>query len=96
MGYLLGSISGYVSDTKLNHLSSVSIRITGVKTTSEKTIKSDETGYFMFEDVEPDTYTIVSKKKGYKSDKMTIKLEAGETKEIEITLKIKKGNRRLQ
>ncbi len=51
---------------------------------------SDEDGYFAFEDLKADTYTVTAKKKGYRKDKQTVVLDKGEDEEIEMHLK-KKG-----
>ena len=51
-----------------------------------KTI-TDEDGLFEFTDLDADTYTITALKKGYKTVKQTITLEAGEEKDIEIVMK---------
>ena len=63
---------------------------TWLKGTNSKVFKktiSDEDGLFEFTDLDADTYTITAIKKGYKTVKQTITLEAGEEKDIEIVMK---------
>ena len=51
-----------------------------------KTI-SDEDGVFEFTNLDANTYIITALKKGYKTVKQTITLEAGEEKDVEIVMK---------
>ena len=63
------------------------------KTNYKHTTASDADGFFEFTDLEVDTYILITKKKGYKRAKQTIRLEEGEAKEVDINLKEdKQGN----
>ena len=88
-----GSISGYVIDKRGNPIESAKIRRKGSNSKVLKKTISDEDGLFEFTDLDADTYIITALKKGYKTVKQMITLEAGEEKDIEIVMKktTKKG-----
>ncbi len=88
-----GIISGYVINARKYPIESAKIRLKGVNSKVLKKTTSDEDGLFEFTDLNADTYTIIALKKGYKTVKQTITLEAGEEKDIEIVMKrtTKKG-----
>ncbi len=81
-----GIISGYVIDRRDYPIKSVKIRLKGTTKVLKKTV-SDEDGVFEFADLDADTYAIIALKKGYKTVKKTITLEAGEEKDIEIVMR---------
>ncbi len=83
-------INGSVVDTEDNPIESAKVKLKGKKTGKSETTYSGEDGYFKFEDLKADTYTITAKKKGYKNDKQTLVLDKGKDAEIEMNLK-KKG-----
>ena len=82
-----GKILGYVLNIKGNHVKSVKLRLKGANSKVLKKTTSDEDGLFEFADLDADTYTITAIKKGYKTVKQTITLEAGEERDIEIVMK---------
>ena len=82
-----GKILGYVLNIKGNHVKSVKLKLKGVNSKVLKKTTSDEDGLFEFADLDADTYTITALKKGYKTVKQTLTLEAGEEKDIEIVMK---------
>ena len=82
-----GIISGYVIDKKSNPIESAKIRLKGTNSKVFRKTISDEDGLFEFADLGADAYTITALKKGYKTAKQTITLEAGEEKDIEIVMK---------
>jgi hypothetical protein len=82
-----GKISGYVLDIKGDPIESVRLRLKGLRTKVIKTEASDADGFFEFTDLDEDTYIITTKKRGYRKNKKTVKLEGGESKEIEIELR---------
>ncbi|MBM2834014.1 MAG: hypothetical protein HW406_1175, partial [Candidatus Brocadiaceae bacterium] len=84
-----GKIYGYVVNRKGNPIESVRLSLKGERSELSKTLFSDQNGYFEFTDLEADTYVIILKKRGYKRNKQTVKLEEGEEKEIEIVMKNK-------
>ena len=87
-----GKIFGYVVDMKEKRIESEELKLKGLNTKVSKTATSDEDGIFEFTDLEPDTYGITAKKKGYQRSKQTVNLEEGEEEEISIKLKrTKKG-----
>ena len=88
-----GTISGYIVNKKGYPIESAKIRLKGANSKIFNKTFSDEDGFFEFTDLDADTYTITTLKKGYKTVKQTITLEAGEEKDIEIVMKkvIRKG-----
>ena len=80
-------ISGYVMDISDNPVESAKLTLKGIKTNYKHTTASDADGFFEFTDLEADTYILITKKKGYKRAKQTIRLEEGEAKEVDINLK---------
>ena len=82
-----GKILGYVLNIKGNHVKSVKLRLKGANSKVLKKTTSDEDGLFEFADLDADTYTITAIKKGYKTVKQTISLEAGEERDFEIVMK---------
>lgn len=80
-------ISGYVMDISDNPIESAKLKLKGIKTNYKHTTSSDADGFFEFTDLEADTYILIIKKKGYKRAKQTIRLEEGESKEVDINLK---------
>ncbi len=81
-----GAISGHVVDTGGNPLASVELRLKGKKKKSYNG-STDEDGFFEFQDLEADTYTLIAKMRGYKRVQQRITLKKGENKEIEIEMK---------
>lgn len=73
-------------------LISVWLKLKGLKTKISKQTSSDADGFFVFSDLDADTYIITALKSGYKMVKQTITLEVGESTEIEIVMK-KTGKR---
>lgn len=82
-------IYGYVVDSNGQYIDTAKLKLRGKKTKKSKITYSDTSGYFEFTDLEADTYTITSKKKGYDDEKNTVILEVGDTKKIEIEMQIK-------
>ena len=82
-----GKIFGYVVDTKGKPIESAELKLRGLNTKVSKTASSDEDGLFEFTDLEPGTYGITAKKKGYQRSKQTVNLEEGEEEEISVKLK---------
>ena len=82
-----GKIYGNVVDIKGNPLEFVRLRLKGVMTKVIKTASSDADGFFEFADLEADTYVIIAKKKKYRNAQQKVKLEEGESTEIEIVMK---------
>jgi alpha-tubulin suppressor-like RCC1 family protein len=80
-------ITGYVVNIKGDPIESVRLRLRGIKTKVTRSASSDADGYFEFEDLDADTYVILAKKRGYKKSKKTVKLEEGESEEIEIEMR---------
>ncbi len=85
----VGSISGYVLDTKKTPLESVRIQLTGKTTTTKLTTDSRADGFFEFTNLEADTYIITATGNGYKKSKHKVKLEEEEDKKIELKMKKK-------
>jgi len=81
------NVYGYVKDTSGNPIEGATLILTKKKTKVLETTVSDANGYFTFENLVANKYIIFAKKQGYKLSKLAIKLEAGETKEIEIEMK---------
>jgi len=80
-----GSISGYVVDIENNPIENAKVRIKK-KNSAEKTV-SDEDGFFEFEDLDAGTYTVITRKIGYKISRKTVKLKDDEDVEIEIKMR---------
>src|SRR3989339_149426 len=85
-----GNIYGYIKDTTGNYIEGATISLASKKAKVLETTVSDSNGYFKFENFVANNYIIFAKKQGYKPGKLIIKLEAGETKEVEIEIKPKK------
>lgn len=47
-------------------------------------------GYFQFDDLDPQQYTIRVQKEGYSTDSKSVNLHAGETEVVTISLRVKK------
>lgn len=60
---------------------------TAIKAKVLETTVPDSNGYFKFENFVANNYIIFAKKQGYKQGKLKIKLDAGETKDVEIKIK---------
>ncbi|HHT9137783.1 MAG TPA: carboxypeptidase-like regulatory domain-containing protein [Candidatus Wunengus sp. YC60] len=82
-----GKIYGYVVKINGNPIESVRLRLKGIKTKVSKNTSSDADGFFEFTGLGADTYVILAKKKGYKKAKQIVKLEDGESTEIEIEMR---------
>ncbi|OHB38481.1 MAG: hypothetical protein A2Y09_04135 [Planctomycetes bacterium GWA2_39_15] len=82
-----GKIYGNVVNIKGNPIEFVRLRLKGIKTKVIKTASSDADGFFEFTDLEADTYVIIAKKKKYRNAQQKVKLEEGESTEIEIVMK---------
>ena len=82
-----GKIYGYVANIKGDPIEYVRLKLKGIKTKVSKSASSDADGFFEFTDLDADTYVIVSKKKGYRKTQQKVKLEEGESKEIEIVIR---------
>jgi hypothetical protein len=82
----LGSILGYVYDSKGKALNDATVTVEGDEF-SDNT-ETNEEGYYVFEELPADTYKLVAVKKGYQKCNWEIVLEAGEEKEIEIRMKV--------
>jgi len=80
------SISGVIKNIKDLPIESAKLKLEGKKTKIKKKTFSDETGFFEFKDLEPDTYKVTAKKKGYMKSKQTVNLGEEEKKEIEIVM----------
>ncbi len=80
-------IFGYVVDTAYNPIESVRLKLKNLRTGAKSIITSDADGYFEFENLDADTYTIVAKKNGYKKFRETVKLEEEESAEIKIEMR---------
>lgn len=85
----VGSVSGYVLDTKKNPLESVRIQLKGKTTATRMTADSRADGFFEFTNLEADTYIITATRNGYKKSKQQVKLEEEEDKKIELKMKKK-------
>ena len=83
-------ISVRVINSKGNPVESAKLELKGEKTQTKKESSSDENGSFEFTDLDADTYQLIARKKGYKRNKMSINLEEGTEKNIEIILKKKR------
>ena len=84
---LIASIFGIVTDIDGEPLESVKVKIKGIKTKFNDEVLTDADGFFEFPDLEKDTYVIIAKKRGYKRNKLKVKLEEGQQEELEIVLK---------
>lgn len=80
-----GSISGQVSPDY------VKVNLRGRKTKTRKTTYTNENGFFKFEDLDEDYYSVLFSKTGYKRAKKEITLLEGKPIYFEIEL-VKKGN----
>ena len=85
-----GNIYGYIKDTTGNYIEGATISLASKKAKVLETTVSDSNGYFKFENFVANNYIIFAKKQGYKQGKLKIKLDAGETKDVEIKIKPKK------
>jgi len=85
-----GNIYGYIKDTTGNYIEDATISLASKKAKGLETTVSDSNGYFKFENFVANNYIIFAKKQGYKQGKLKIKLDAGETKDVEIKIKPKK------
>ena len=83
----MGNIYGYVVNIKGSPIEFVKLKLRGVKTKVIQTASSDADGFFEFADLEADTYVIIAKKKKYRNAQQKVKLEEGESTEIEIVMK---------
>ncbi len=81
-------IRGYVADSEDNPVGSVTLRLTGTKTISSVCVSSNTDGFFEFDDLDADTYTVSVAKNGYKGTKRRVKL--GEDKVKAIVIKMTK------
>lgn len=82
-----GIISGFIEDTEGNLIADAKIRLKGKNTRITLKTLSNENGLFAFADLDSGIYVLRVAKKGYKTTKRTITLEAGEGVEIGIKLK---------
>ncbi len=82
-----GKIYGTVVDIKGNPIESVSLKLKGLRTKVTKTEATDADGFFEFSGLSADTYVITAKKKRYKTVKKPVKIEDGESKEVEIEMR---------
>ena len=80
-------ILGYVIDRRSNPIESAKIRLKRANSRVLKKTFSDEDGFFEFTDLDADSYAITALKKGYKTVKQTVTLEAGEEKDVEFVMK---------
>jgi hypothetical protein len=78
-------ISGYITDMKDNPIASVSLLLKGTKMTS-RSLFSDENGFFTFDDLDADTYSISAEKTGYKETKQKVEIDENITEIITIKL----------
>lgn len=82
-----GTIYGYVVNIEGEPVEYVRLRLKGLRTKIFKNESSDKDGFFEFTGLEADTYIITTKRKAYRKDKKTVRLEDGESTEIEIELR---------
>lgn len=83
-----GVIYGYVLDIKGEPVENVKLALAGLRSRTKAQTASDQDGYFEFGGLEDaDTYVITAKKKRYKTQKQSVKLEEFEKKEIEIVFR---------
>lgn len=82
-----GKVYGYAVNIKGSPIEFVRLKLKGIKTKVTKSASTDADGFFEFADMEADTYVIIAKKKGYRKNQQKVKLEEGESKEIEIVMK---------
>lgn len=81
------SISVNVFDARGNPIGNAKIRMRGIKTGFSQIEYADEDGFFEFTNLEPDTYLIIVKLRGYRRAKQKVKLANTEQIEVEIVLK---------
>lgn len=82
-----GEIYGYAVNIKGDPIEFVRLKLKGIKTKVSRSASTDADGFFEFTDLEADTYVIVAKKKKYRNTRQKVKLEEGESTEIEIVMK---------
>ena len=62
-----GTISGIVTDAGQAVVQNAEVRITNEATAVSRTVKSDETGYFVFTNMPPATYELTVSASGFKA-----------------------------
>ena len=82
----VGSIYGYTVDINGDPVEGVGLSLKGLKTGFSDYASSDMDGYFSFEELEPDTFTIIAKKKRYRPVTKQVVLEEGESKKVEFEM----------
>ena len=82
-----GSIYGFVRDIYGEPIENVRIKLKGLKTRYNAKTASDKDGFFEFTELDADKYVLKAKKKRHRPAKKTVKIEEGESKEIEIEMK---------
>src|SRR3972149_3104680 len=92
-GEELGKIFGYAYDIDGEPIEDVKITIKGVKTGNKLKEYTDKDGFFEFAELEPDTYTLTAKKKGYQKTKETITLDEEGEEYVELELRASKKSR---
>lgn len=79
----LAAIEGFIKDAKTGeHLLSANVAVQEVN----KGISSDKKGFFVLDNLNPGTYTLVCSYLGYQQYEETVILEQGETLKIEVQL----------
>jgi len=77
------SINGYIKDQEGKPLNAVNIRLSE----ENRGAVSDQNGYYEVNDLKNGKYKVVYSRVGYKTITKTINLEAGETRQINVSLK---------
>lgn len=89
----LGKIFGYAYDIYAEPIEDVKVTIKGITTGSKQKEYTDKDGFFEFTELEPDTYTLTTKKKHYKKAKKTVTLDEEGEKYVELELRKSKKSR---
>lgn len=77
------SINGYIKDQEGKSLNAVNIRLSE----ENRGAVSDQNGYYEINDLKDDKYKVVYSRVGYKTITKTINLEAGENRQLNVSLK---------
>ena len=81
------SLLGVITNIKDLPIESAELNLKGKNTKIHIVTFSDLNGFFEFQDLEPDTYKVTAKRKGYRKSIQIVDLAEGENKEIEIIMK---------
>ena len=86
---LYGGIVGNVTDPQGSVLPGVTVTITNIGTSLQQNVVTDETGSYVFRNLQPGTYNLTFSLKGFKElQQSTLRVAAGDPRRTNVTLQI--------